>query len=117
MSSIAKQRINGKFYPLTKEQLMWMYKNKFLTKVGFVYLALKLQNPFSDRPIDINVKEFAMSWSIPESSVYEALGKLRELKALKFLNKRVKIQWEQTLIVLQKNLRIRNKKSSLGIQN
>lgn len=92
-SSLPKQRVNGTFYPITKEQLLWMRANKLVNNTTYVYLALKLENPFSDRPIEINVKEFTLAWGVPQSSVYKIVTKLETLNALKQLTKKLTIQW------------------------
>jgi hypothetical protein len=73
-----------------------MRSNKLINNnTTYIYLALKLENPFCDRPIEINVKEFTLAWGVPESSVYAALAKLKENKAIKLLSKKLTIQWDE----------------------
>jgi hypothetical protein len=74
-----------------------MRANKLVNNTTYVYFALKLENPFCDRPIEINVKEFMLAWGVPESSVYKTLAKLENLNALKLLNKKLVIQWAEDL--------------------
>ncbi len=50
-------------------------------------------DPTSVRPIEIVPKEFSLRWLIPESSVYEALGKLRKLEIINIKTGKVLIQW------------------------
>ncbi|NQZ64540.1 hypothetical protein, partial [Crocosphaera sp.] len=53
----------------------------------------RYENPFCDRPIQISPKEFAMRWGIPESSVYEAVSKLKDKGIIKTRLGKVTIQW------------------------
>ena len=50
-------------------------------------------DPTSVRPIEIVPKEFSLRWLIPESSVYEALGKLRKLEIINIKTGKVVVQW------------------------
>lgn len=92
---VSKQQSFSIFYKLTKSELLWMHQNKLIKNAAYVYLALKLENPFCDRPVEINVKEFKLSWGIAVSSFYAALTELKQLKVIKLLNHRVRIQWQE----------------------
>jgi hypothetical protein len=72
--------IMGDFYPLQREELMAMRKAKLINNTAFVHLALRYENPFCDKAISLMPKEFALRWQIPESSVYEAVGKLKSTR-------------------------------------
>jgi hypothetical protein len=81
-----KGRVQGEFYPLQKPELIALRKSKLINNAGFVHLALRSENPFCNalgdqlcwyRPITVIPKEFAIARQIPESSVYEAIAKLR----------------------------------------
>jgi hypothetical protein len=80
------QRVNGKvrgeFYPLQKEELIALRKAKLINNAAYVHLALRFENPYCDRPIEIIPKEFALRWLLPESSVYEAIAKLQKVGLL-----------------------------------
>lgn len=75
-------KLSGTFYPLQKEELIALRKSRLINNAAYVHLALRMSNPFCvashsrqrDRPIELIPKEFAIAWSIPESSVYEAIG-------------------------------------------
>jgi hypothetical protein len=91
------QRINnklqGEFYPLQKQELIALREAKLINNTAFVHLALRYENPFCDRPVEINPKEFGLAWNIPESSVYEAIGKLKKLGILLIKKGKVIIEW------------------------
>jgi hypothetical protein len=74
--------VMGDFYPLQREELMAMRKAKLINNTAFVHLALRYENPFCDKAISLIPKEFALRWQIPESSVYEAVGKLKSCNAI-----------------------------------
>lgn len=98
---VPKRQLNCPFYPLVKEELLWLRSQKLINNTAFVYMALRLENPHCDRPIQIQTKRFALIWGIPESSLYEALAKLRSFSVLKFINKTVTIQWKQNFDIWQ----------------
>ena len=86
-------KIKGEFYPLRKQELMAMRKAKLINNAAFVHLALRSENPFCDRPMEIIPKEFALRWQIPESSVYEAIAKLKQLGILNIKTGKLVIEW------------------------
>jgi hypothetical protein len=92
------KRIAGEFYPLQKDELIALKEAKLINNAAFVHLALRYENPFCDRPIEIVPKEFALRWSLPESSVYEAMGKLKKLGVLIVKTGKVIIEWVKTTI-------------------
>lgn len=86
-------KIKGEFYPLQKAELIALRKSKLINNAAFVHLALRYENPYCDRPIEIFPKQFSKRWFIPESSVYEAIAKLKEAKAIEIKSGRVVIEW------------------------
>ena len=91
------QRNNNKliedFYPLQKEELMALREVKLINNAAYVHLALRYENPYCDRPVEIIPKEFALRWRIPESSVYKAIAKLKELGILNIKSGKLVIDW------------------------
>jgi hypothetical protein len=85
--------IMGDFYPLQREELMAMRKAKLINNTAFVHLALRYENPFCDKAISLMPKEFALRWQIPESSVYEAVGKLKSCNAIAIKSGKLTIEW------------------------
>ena len=45
-------------------------------------MALRVSNPLGDPSIKFVIKNFALCWQIPESSLYEAISKLKKLNLL-----------------------------------
>ena len=89
----SNNKVIGEFYPLQKNELIALRQAKLINNAAFVHLALRYENPFCDRPIEILPKEFALRWSIPESSVYEAIGRLKKLGVLLVKTGKVIIEW------------------------
>ncbi|MGK7916121.1 MAG: hypothetical protein AB4038_11365 [Prochloraceae cyanobacterium] len=91
------QRNNNKliegFYPLQKEELMALREVKLINNAAYVHLALRYENPFCDRPVQIAPKEFALRWRIPESSVYKAYALLKDLGVLNIKSGKLVIDW------------------------
>jgi hypothetical protein len=91
------QRINNKlsedFYPLQKQELMKLREVKLINNAAYVHLALRYENPFCDRPVQIIPKEFALRWRIPEVSVYKAIARLKELGILNIKSGKLVIDW------------------------
>lgn len=91
------QRINNKlsedFYPLQKQELMKLREVKLINNAAYVHLALRYENPFCDRPVEIIPKEFALRWRIPEVSVYKAIARLKELGILNIKSGKLVIDW------------------------
>jgi hypothetical protein len=91
------QRINNQlsenFYPLQKEELIKLREVKLINNAAYVHLALRYENPFCDRPVQIIPKEFALRWRIPESSVYKAIAKLKDLGILNIKSGKLVIDW------------------------
>jgi hypothetical protein len=91
-------KVIGEFYPLQKDELIALRQAKLINNAAFVHLALRYENPFCDRPVEILPKEFALRWSIPESSVYEAIGRLKKLGVLLIKRGKVIIEWVRNKI-------------------
>jgi hypothetical protein len=62
-------KLQGEFYPLQKQELIALKKAKLINNTAFVHLALRYENPFCDRPVEINPKKFALSWNIPTCAI------------------------------------------------
>ncbi|MES1026667.1 hypothetical protein ABN584_27620 [Gloeocapsa sp. BRSZ] len=92
----ARGKIDGEFYPLQKAELIALHKAKLINNAAFVHFALRYENPYCDRPIEIIPKEFALRWSMPESSVYEAITRLKEKGILNIKTGRVVVQWSES---------------------
>ena len=117
----SKHRIDGSFYPVQRNELLKMRKLKIINNTAFVYLALKYENPFCDRPVEIQVAEFCIKWGLPESSLYAALAVLKNREAISICNRVVTIQWAETIenssIHSQQAPPSRNLESILGSEN
>ena len=91
------QRINNKlteeFYPLQKEELIKLYEVGLIKSAAYVHFALRLENPYCDRPVQIIPKEFALRWKIPEKSVYRAIARLKELGILNIKSGKLVVEW------------------------
>ena len=90
---MTQTKIQGKFYPLQKEELINLRAIKLINNAAYVHLALKYENPFCDRPVEIFPKQFALRWKIPESSVYKAIARLKDLKLLNIKSGKLIISW------------------------
>jgi hypothetical protein len=90
---INSKQVNGTFYPLQRDELIALRQSRLINNAAYVHLALRFSNPWGDRPIELIPKEFAIAWSIPESSVYEALGKLKQKKIIDLKTGKVVISW------------------------
>lgn len=86
-------KVMGEFYPLQKNELIALRKAKLINNTAFVHLALRYENPFCDRTITIIPKQFAKRWLLPESSVYEAIGKLKANYIININSGRFTIEW------------------------
>ena len=97
MSIPVPLRVNNKlsedFYPLQKEELIALRKAKLINNAAYIHLALRYENPYCDRPVQIVPKEFALRWQIPEVSVYKAIAKLKELRVLIIKTGKLVIDW------------------------
>lgn len=89
----AQNKVVGEFYPLQKAELMALRKAKLINNAAYVHLALRTENPFCDRPVEVIPKEFALRWQIPEVSVYKAIAKLKELGLIKIKSGKLVIDW------------------------
>ncbi|MEB3218984.1 MAG: hypothetical protein VKN72_22490 [Nostocales cyanobacterium 94392] len=86
-------KVMGEFYPLQKNELIALRKAKLINNTAFVHLALRYENPFCDRTITIIPKQFAKRWFLPESSVYEAIGKLKANNTININSGKFTIEW------------------------
>ena len=94
---LATQRKNnkivGSFFPVQPKQLIALKQAKLINNAAYVYFALKLENPFCDRPVEVIPKEFALRWQIPEVSVYKAIAKLKEMGLLNIKAGKLVVEW------------------------
>ena len=88
-----KNKLTEEFYPLQKEELMKLYEVGLIKSAAYVHFALRLENPYCDRPVQIIPKEFALRWRIPEKSVYRAIARLKELGILNIKSGKLVIDW------------------------
>ena len=88
-----QNKVIGEFYPLQKDELMALRKAKLINNAAYVHLALRTENPFCDRPVEIRPKEFAKRWQIPEVSVYKAIAKLKDLCVLAIKAGKIIVEW------------------------
>jgi hypothetical protein len=86
-------KVQGEFYPLQKQELIALREAKLINNTAFIHLALRYENPFCDRPVEINPKEFALSWNIPESSIYKAVAQLKKLGLILIKSGKLLIEW------------------------
>jgi len=107
-----KPRVQGDFYPLQKVELIALRKAKLINNTAFVYLAIRYQHPFGDRPIRVRTKEFTFEWGIPESSLYEAIATLKREKVIKIHTRELVIEWNS-----QQDDDSENPESILGSHN
>lgn len=80
-------------YPLKAEELRTLKDRGLINNATLVYFILKLKNPWCDRPVKVNPLELAVEWEIPESSVYEAIGKLKEAEVIQINEAEIVITW------------------------
>ncbi|UBF27451.1 hypothetical protein K9N68_05760 [Kovacikia minuta CCNUW1] len=92
-SGTPRFRVKGDFYPLQKVELIALRQAKLINNTAFVYLAVRYEHPYSDRPIRIRTKEFSIEWGIPESSLYEAIATLKREKVIKIHTRELVIEW------------------------
>jgi hypothetical protein len=64
-----------------------------LNNATLVYFILKLKNPWCDRSLKIKPLELAIEWDIPESSIHEAIGKLKEAEVIDIDQAEITIRW------------------------
>lgn len=76
-------KIEGEYYPLQKAELIALRKAKLINNPVFVLLALRYESHCLDDSASFSPKDFAVRWEISESSVHEAI---RKLKAADFLS-------------------------------
>ncbi|MBW4451132.1 MAG: hypothetical protein KME38_31090 [Spirirestis rafaelensis WJT71-NPBG6] len=81
-------------YALKAQELKELKDAGIVNNATFVYFALKLKNPWCDRPIRIKPAEFAVEWDIPESSVYEAIAKLKSSQLINIDQAEIIIRWQ-----------------------
>ena len=70
-----------------------LYEVGLIKSAAYVHFALRLENPYCDRPVQIIPKEFAMRWKIPEKSVYRAIARLKELGILNIKSGKLVVEW------------------------
>jgi hypothetical protein len=94
-----QNKILDLYYPLTEQALRALNQAKraglgnLITNQGYVYNALRLENPFGDRPMEISVREFALKWEMPLSSCYAAFAQLRKMGIIGRMGGLLRIVW------------------------
>lgn len=86
-------KVSGTFYPLQKAELLALKAAKLINNTAYVHFALRAENPFCDRPIEIIPQDFARNWSIPVSSVYEAIAKLKRKGLIAIETGKIILRW------------------------
>jgi hypothetical protein len=81
------------YYPCTAIEMRQLRDAGIINNTTFIYFALKLEHPWSDRPIRIHPTEFAVRWDLPESSVYEAIARLKDADLIQIEQAEIEIQW------------------------
>ena len=87
------QKLKGGFYALQREELIALKQTKLINNAAYVHFALRIENPFCDRPMEIVAKDFAQRWKIPEVSFYKAIAKLKEADTINIKSGTVVIEW------------------------
>jgi hypothetical protein len=99
-------KVVGDFYPLQREELIALRKAGDINNAAYVHFALRYENPFCDRPVEIVPKEFAQRWEIPLSSLYEAIAKLKSKGVLLIQAGRMLVNWALSSISSPKGDRL-----------
>lgn len=82
-----------RYYALKAGELKKLRDAGILNNATFVYFILKLKNPWCDRPLRIKPLELSIEWDIPESSVYEAIGKLKDAELVSIEEAEIVLKW------------------------
>ena len=88
-------KLKGTFYALQRAELVALKASKLIDNCAYVYFALKILNPFCDRPVELVPKQFAQDWSIPVSSVYEAIAKLKRNGSIDIDREKIFLTWKK----------------------
>ena len=86
-------KVRGAFYPLQKAELLALKTAKLINNSAYVHLALRMLNPFCDRPVEIEPDRFAQDWSIPVSSVYDAIARLKRKGLIEIQRGKLFLTW------------------------
>ena len=78
--------IPNQFHALTIKELRALQAAKVLHNAGYVYLYLKCLNPFNDKKLTFSSKQLAFELGIPESSLSDALNRLKAEGLIKITN-------------------------------
>jgi hypothetical protein len=109
----AKLKIAQVHYKLTAATLKQLKQSGAINNQALVFFILKLQNPWCDRPLTIDPLTIAIDWDIPESSVYEAILKLKKQGLLEITRSTMEIKWADS----QQSPDSDNPESILNCQN
>ncbi|MDJ0712892.1 MAG: hypothetical protein QNJ54_01570 [Prochloraceae cyanobacterium] len=82
---------NGKiqaktFHALTREELKIQKEIGLINNATYVYYWFRTGDPYNEKTITFTGKELAMEMGIPESSVYDAIAKLKALDLIKIIS-------------------------------
>ncbi|WP_138506304.1 hypothetical protein [Nostoc sp. PA-18-2419] len=89
----SKTESADRYYAIKLEELRHLRNAGIVNNATFIYFALKLKNPWCDRPLRIKPAELAVEWDIPESSVYEAIAKLKASELISIDQAEIVIRW------------------------
>lgn len=104
---------NNVFYKLQSDELIALYQAKLIKSAAYIHFALKIENPFCDRPVTVIPKQFAVKWGVPEKTVYRAIARLKELKILNIKSGKLIIEWVKNSQLCEKILRSEKKFSTV----
>ncbi|MEA5569150.1 GIY-YIG nuclease family protein [Anabaena sp. UHCC 0399] len=82
-----------RYYALKAGELKKLRDAGIINNATFVYFILKLKNPWCDRPLHIKPLELSIEWDIPESSVYEAIAKLKDSELVTIEQAEIVLRW------------------------
>ena len=82
-----------RYYALKARELNKLRDAGIINNATLVYFILKLKNPWCDRPLRIKPLELSIEWDIPESSVYEAIGKLKDAELINIEEAEIVLRW------------------------
>ncbi len=92
-----------RYYALKAGELKKLRDAGILNNATFVYFILKLKNPWCDRPLHIKPLELSIEWDIPESSVYEAIAKLKDSELISIEQAEIVLRWNSQQDTLSDN--------------
>ncbi|BAQ67160.1 hypothetical protein [Geminocystis sp. NIES-3709] len=81
-----------RFYMLRESEVLKMRKVGLMPNNTFIYFALKLENPFCDCPIQIDIDQFSEQWGVNRRAIYRYFNFITNL-GLAFIKNFVLFSW------------------------